>query len=72
MGFKMILSVVFMLFALAACDNSDTPPEKGNINKATDKVAEEVVESIKKPIAKAELAKELSEGHNKKIKESAN
>jgi hypothetical protein len=55
---------------LAACSNSEEQVEQDRIQQTTDKIAQEVVNSIKTPIDRANLAKKLTEQHNSTIEEN--
>ncbi len=68
---RTVCTILFLLM-FSACSNSDEPSEKGPIEQTTDKIAQEAVRSIKTPIDKAKLAKELSEQHNTAIRENMN
>ncbi len=68
---RIVLSCL-VLIMVSACSNSEEPAEKGRIEQTTDKIAHEAVQSIKTPIDKANLAKELTEQHNSAIEKNAN
>ena len=67
---KIVLTAL-ALFILAACSSSDEQAEKGRIKQTTDKIAQEAVSSIKTPIDRANMAKELTEEHNSAVKKNA-
>ncbi len=60
-----------LLLAIGACSQSENDQEaqKGEEVQST---GQKIVEEIKKPIDKANLAKELTEEHNRKIDENTN
>ena len=68
---RMVFSAL-VLAMLSACSNSEEQAEKGQIEQTTDKIAQEAVKSIKTPIDKATLAKELTEQHNSAVKKNSN
>ena len=68
---RMIFSAL-LLAMLSACSNSEEQTEKGDIEQATDKIAQEAIKSIRTPIDKATLAKELTEQHNSAVMSNIN
>ncbi len=56
-----LLLFVLMLFTIASCSDSSEKDKQSAIDKATEKIAREAVSSIKTPIDKANIAKELME-----------
>ena len=69
---KYRLLVVFLVLLLTACSSgSDEKDKTGTVKQATDKVAREVVESIQRPINKAQAAKSLGDARAEKLKEYA-
>ncbi len=66
---KMILASVILFFLLLSCSADDAKDEeKGGIEKATDRVAAEMVEKIKKPIDAARSVREVEEQRTKQEK----
>jgi len=57
-----LILCTLLIASLAACSSEQQPvEEKGSIDKATDNMAEAVVERINKPMDKARAVKELEE-----------
>lgn len=68
---RMIFSAL-LLAMLSACSNSEEQAEKGQIEQTTDKISQEAIKSIRSPIDKATLAKELTEQHNSAVTNNIN
>lgn len=68
---RMVLSAL-VLIIISACSNSEEQAEKGRLEQTTDKIAQEAIDSIKTPIAQAQLAKELTEQHNSVVLKNIN
>lgn len=68
---RMIFSAL-VLAMLSACSSSEEQAETGKIEQTTDKIAQEAIKSIRTPIDKATLAKELTEQHNSAVKNNIN
>lgn len=59
---KTILASCLLFFMLLSCSTDDArEKEKGRVEKATDKVAAEIVEKIQKPIDAARAVKTVEE-----------
>jgi len=59
------LVFVFVLFMVVSCSDSNEKDKQSIIDKATEKIAREAVSSIKTPIDKANVAKELMENNTR-------
>jgi len=64
-----LLLATLVLLTLSSCSNSDDQKEKGRIEQTTDQIANEIETSIKTPLEKAELAKDIANKYNDKIKD---
>jgi ABC-type Fe3+-citrate transport system substrate-binding protein len=66
-----IYLLICLLLGVGACSQSDDEQESqsGEEVKST---GQKIVEEIQRPIDKANLAKELTEEHNRKIDENTN
>jgi hypothetical protein len=61
-----------LITLLGACSgDTETTDNEGDSPRVTDAVAEKIVESINRPIDKAEAVKGLSEDRGKKLEEQA-
>ena len=75
-GFVMFLRLRFLLLPLlfilllSGCSNSEDQENSGDIEQATEKVAQKAIDYIKTPIEQAKLAKEVQESHNKMIEDA--
>lgn len=69
---RRIVWSILIICMFSACSNSEEPTEKGHIEQTTDKIAQEAVQSMKAPIDKANLAKELTEQHNSAVEKNMN
>ena len=72
---KMLLCVVMVLLlcsaALLACSkDKETEPEKGAIEKMTDKTAKEIVDKIQAPIKGARSVKDQQENRSSEIEKT--
>ena len=65
LGMERFLLFVFLLFMIASCSDSNEKDKQSAIDKATKKIAREAVSSIKTPIDKANIAKELMENNTR-------
>ena len=63
-----ITIVMLICLTLAAC-STEEPEEKTALRIEQEKIAAQAVEDIKAPINHAQLAKEITEQHNKKMEE---
>lgn len=59
------LLIGLLLFMIASCSDSDDKDKQSAVDKVTEKIAREAVSSIKTPIDKANIAKELIESNNR-------
>ncbi|MBW1634758.1 MAG: hypothetical protein JRC87_08905 [Deltaproteobacteria bacterium] len=66
--FLLLLPLLFLL--LSACSSSGEEEKTGDIERATEKVAQEAINYIKTPIEQAKFAKELQESHNQLIEDA--
>ncbi len=64
-----ICLVLLALVMISACSSSDEKDQPGVIKQTTDKIAEDVVKSIKTPIDQAKIAKGLVESHNRTVED---
>ncbi len=64
-----VLQIVALSLTIS-CSNSEDSEEKNVIKKTTDKIAQGAVESIKKPINKANNVEVLSNDRAREIKEA--
>jgi len=60
-----ILLFVLLLFMIASCSDSNEKDKQSAIDNVTEKIAREAVSSIKTPIDKANIAKELMENNTR-------
>ena len=67
-----IILVLVMIFLLGGCSgDTDTADREKDSPRATDEVAGKMVQTITRPIDKAEAVKGLSEERDKKLEEQA-
>lgn len=69
-GIRLIILPILLCLLVSSCSSSEEQEKKGVIEQTAEEIAAEAVDRIKAPIAKANLAKELQENHNKEIEES--
>lgn len=61
------------IIALAvSCSNTDESDEKSSVEKTTDKIAQDAVDMINKPINEAKQIENLGNDHALRLKEAAN
>ena len=70
-GRDRILLTVLVLFMLVSCSDSSEKDKQSAIDKTTEKIASEVVSSIKTPIDKAKMAQKLTDDHTRRVEEAA-
>lgn len=66
---KMVVIACTLTMLLACSSEKQEDEKKSEIRKATDKVAQELVEDIQRPLDKAEAVKTLEEQRNDTIRE---
>jgi len=67
-GKTLLFGLLILIFS--SCSSSEDQEEKGVIEQNTDKIAQEGIDYIKKPIDQAKIAKELAESHSRAVEEA--
>jgi hypothetical protein len=67
---RQTLVFALIVVVLSSCSNSEEKEKTGAIEQTTDKIAQEAVETIKKPIEQARMAKELVEIQNRSVEKA--
>ena len=55
---------------IVSCSDSKEKDKQNAVERITERIANDAVSSIKTPIEKAKLAKEMVENHNSRVKEA--
>jgi hypothetical protein len=63
-----LLPLIFLV--ISSCSSSEEQEKATIIEETTNKIGQDIVESIKTPIEQAKLAKEIQESHNRRIQEA--
>lgn len=68
---KIIFTVMnaALLFLTISCSSGEDPGEKGVIEEATDKIAEEATAMIKKPLSEAKAVAEIANERTRQIED---
>jgi len=66
---KLFLSFLVLLM-IVSCSDSKEKDKQNAVERITERIANDAVSSIKTPIEKAKLAKEMVENHNSRVKEA--
>jgi len=66
----LIFLLPLVLLVILSCSSSEEEEKASIVEETTNKISQDIVDSIKTPIEQAKLAKEIQENHNRRVQET--